>query len=123
MHDPKKARDMAEQLVGAGFSLSIDDFGTGYSSLAQLKHFPIDRLKIDQSFVRDMSDDPASRTIVKTIIGMAKALHLRTVAEGVETRAQSDDLLHLGCDEAQGYYVARPMSAQEFTARWLSRAA
>ena len=123
MHDPKKARDMAEQLVGAGFSLSIDDFGTGYSSLAQLKHFPVDRLKIDQSFVRDMSDDPASRTIVKTIIGMAKALRLRTVAEGVETRAQSEDLLYLGCDEAQGYYVARPMSAKEFAARWLSRAA
>jgi len=122
MRDPKKAREMAEALVEAGFSLSIDDFGTGYSSLAQLKHFPVDKLKIDQSFVRDMPGDPDSLTIVTTIIGMAKALRLRTIAEGVETAAHAEELLRLGCDEAQGYYFGRPMSAQALTDRWIKHA-
>lgn len=120
--DPKKAREMAEALVDAGFSLSIDDFGTGYSSLAQLKHFPVGNLKIDRSFVTDMPTDPANLTIVTAIISMAKALRVRTIAEGVETAGQAEDLLRLGCDEAQGYYYGRPMNAQELADRWINHA-
>jgi EAL domain-containing protein (putative c-di-GMP-specific phosphodiesterase class I) len=120
--DPEKSREMAEALVDAGFSLSIDDFGTGYSSLAQLKHFPVDKLKIDQSFVDDMPTDLESLTIVNAIISMTKALRVRTLAEGVETAGEAEDLLRLGCDEAQGYYYGRSMSAQELADRWINRA-
>ncbi|WP_081055174.1 EAL domain-containing protein [Burkholderia vietnamiensis] len=120
MLDPKKALEIAEALVRAGFSLSIDDFGTGYSSLAQLKYFPVDTVKIDRSFVTDMLTDPESLTIVNTIIRMAKALRVRTIAEGVETVSQAEDLHRLECDEAQGYYFGRPMKAQAFAELWIN---
>ena len=99
-----------------GVKLSIDDFGTGYSSLSYLKRFAIDRLKIDQSFVRDLAKDEDDAAIVRAIIQMARSLNLKTVAEGVEDIDILRRLRLLHCDEAQGYYIARPMPADAFAA-------
>lgn len=106
--------DRVRALKNLGVKLSIDDFGTGYSSLAYLKRFAVDKLKIDQSFVRDMMDDPNDAVIVRTIIQMAVNLNLQTVAEGVETVEQMRMLRDFHCDQAQGYFFARPMPAAEF---------
>ncbi len=102
-----------------GFAQAIDDFGTGYSSLAYLKRLPAEKLKIDQSFVRDMIEDSNDHAIVATIIGMGRNLGMKTIAEGVETQAQADALRALGCDEAQGYFYGRPIHGEEFARRWL----
>ncbi len=107
-----------QRLKSLGLKLSIDDFGTGYSSLAYLKRFAVDRLKIDQSFVRDMASDSEAASIVRAIIQMARSLNLRTVSEGVEDERLLDYLRVLRCDEAQGYYFARPMPAAELES-WL----
>jgi len=96
-----------------GVKLSIDDFGTGYSSLSYLKRFDVDKLKIDQSFIRDLSSDPEDAAIVRAIIQMAQSLNLRTIAEGVEDVAMLDHLRIFRCDEVQGYHFARPMPAEE----------
>jgi EAL domain-containing protein (putative c-di-GMP-specific phosphodiesterase class I) len=108
-----------ERLKALGLRLSIDDFGTGYSSLAYLKRFKVDKLKIDQSFVRDLISDSEDATIVRTIIQMANSLNLRTIAEGVEDPVTLDQLRRLNCDEAQGYHFARPLPAEDF-ARFVS---
>jgi EAL domain-containing protein (putative c-di-GMP-specific phosphodiesterase class I) len=96
-----------------GVRLSIDDFGTGYSSLAYLKRFPIDKLKIDQSFVRELGTERADLEIVSAVIGLAKNLHLDILAEGVETERQLSLLRSLNCTYAQGYLFSRPIPAAE----------
>jgi EAL domain-containing protein (putative c-di-GMP-specific phosphodiesterase class I) len=99
-----------------GVQLAIDDFGTGYSSLNYLHRFPIDRLKIDQSFVRDALDDPTHRAITHAIIGLGHTLGLKVVAEGVENEAVAALLRQARCDELQGYHFARPLPAGELAA-------
>lgn len=104
-----------------GIHFALDDFGTGYSSLTYLKRLPVDMLKIHQSFVRDMLDDPDDLAIVNGVIGLATAFHRQVIAEGVETIAQGVQLLSLGCELAQGYAIARPMPAaemQNWVASW-----
>lgn len=97
-----------------GVRVPIDDFGTGHSSLAYLKRFPLDVLKIDGSFVRDLTEKEDDATIVPAIIGLAHNPGLKVIAEGVETAAQLDYLRRQNCDEAQGYYFGRPVSAEKF---------
>ncbi len=109
MSDAELAVDTLERMHSIGVRISIDDFGTGHSSLAYLKRFPISRLKIDKGFVDSLLTDAKDEAITRAIIGMANNLDLRAVAEGVETRGQLDFLKTLGCDEVQGYLVARPM--------------
>jgi diguanylate cyclase len=94
--------------------VAVDDFGTGYSSLSYLRKFPIDALKIDQSFVSQISADGDDTSIVTAVISMAQGLKLRVVAEGVETLEQLAFLRARDCDEAQGYYFSRPVPAQQF---------
>ncbi|HEV3009210.1 MAG TPA: EAL domain-containing protein, partial [Burkholderiales bacterium] len=98
----------------AGMRIAIDDFGTGYSSLSYLTRFPVGSLKIDRSFVNDMSSDKGDATIVRTIIEMAYSLGYTVVAEGVETEEQATVLRLLRCEQAQGFLFARPMPAEEF---------
>jgi EAL domain-containing protein (putative c-di-GMP-specific phosphodiesterase class I) len=101
-------------LSSMGFGLSIDDFGTGYSSLSYLRRFPIDKIKIDKSFVAEMTDDNDAAAIVGTIIGLGRSLNLGVVAEGIETKPQLKQLKRLGCDEGQGYLFSRPLPVQDF---------
>ena len=110
------ARTVLPALVRAGRGLAIDDFGTGYSSLSYLKHFPVNTLKIDKSFIRDVTSDPNDAAITSAIVAMGHALDLRVVAEGVETEAQVELLRKLGCDMIQGHWVSRPMTADDFAA-------
>lgn len=111
--DPRAAILTMDQLHACGVRLAMDDFGTGYSSLSQLKRFPIYKLKIDQSFVRDLGEDANDRAIVSAIIRMAQALGLHTTAEGVETQEQMDFLHEQGCADVQGYFCGRPMPAEK----------
>ncbi|MEJ7801016.1 MAG: EAL domain-containing protein, partial [Ilumatobacter sp.] len=96
-----------------GCRLAIDDFGTGYSALSYLRRFSVDVLKIDQSFVGDIGDSPEATALVEAILGMARALGIITIAEGVENARQAQLLGDLGCDYAQGYHFGRPMPAHE----------
>lgn len=114
MHDTENTLQTVCRLKEIGVQLSIDDFGTGYSSLAYLKRFAVDKLKIDQSFVRDICNDYEDAIIVKTIIQMAKSLNLKTIAEGVENEEVLNVIEGYGCDAVQGYHFAKPMEAGEF---------
>ncbi len=107
---------LLNRLQTEGIRLSIDDFGTGYSSMAYLKRFPIDQLKIDRTFVRDIPGDGDDEAITTAIIAMAHSLGLSVVAEGVETEQQLKFLREVNCDIMQGYYFARPMPAEKMTA-------
>ncbi|MBY0573010.1 MAG: EAL domain-containing protein [Undibacterium sp.] len=114
MNDPAGAIVIMNLLDARGIKMSIDDFGTGYSSLSYLKRFKVGKLKIDQSFVRDIDTDPEDKAIVSAVISMAKSLGLQTIAEGVETEQQLSFLRERGCDEAQGYYFSKPLTPAQF---------
>ena len=116
MDNPEHAVTLLNRLKDRGIHLAMDDFGTGYSSLAYLKHFPIDVLKIDQSFVRDIGTDADDMAISRAIIAMAKNLSLTVIAEGVETVEQLDFLRQNGCDAYQGFHFNRPVPAEAMTA-------
>ncbi|WP_158223060.1 putative bifunctional diguanylate cyclase/phosphodiesterase [Halovibrio salipaludis] len=120
MDDPAMAIKLSQRLREAGFRVAIDDFGTGYSSLAYLRDLHVDTLKVDMSFVRSMLRDERDRTIVETIVAMARTLGLRTVAEGVETRDHEQALRAMGCGASQGFYYGRPCDAAAFSRQWLS---
>ena len=113
MSDPAQAIEILHQIHALGMTIAIDDFGTGYSSLAYLKRFPIDKLKIDASFVRDIATDPSDAAIVRAIIGLAHVLDLTVIAEGVETEAQMAFLIAHGCDELQGHYFSAAVPGDE----------
>jgi EAL domain-containing protein (putative c-di-GMP-specific phosphodiesterase class I) len=115
------AREALDELAALGVGIAIDDFGTGYSGLAYLKRLPIDTVKIDQSFVRDLTVDPDDKAIVTAIVAMAASLDVDVVAEGIETEQQLEELKALGCQRGQGYLLARPMPAAQ-VARLLQRA-
>ncbi len=116
MKDPEAAARTLRGLKESGVKLSVDDFGTGYSSLAYLKRFPIDSLKIDRAFIRDITTDPENAAITLAIIGLARSLKLKVVAEGVETEDQLEFLIAHACDEMQGYYFAKPVAPAEMEA-------
>jgi len=116
MDNPEAAVTMMDKLDSLGIRMSIDDFGTGYSSLSYLKRFKVYKLKIDRSFVHDITEDAEDKAIVAAIINMATSLGVRTIAEGVETAGQLAFLRLQGCNEVQGYYFSRPMPADKFEA-------
>ncbi|MGY4877990.1 EAL domain-containing protein [Vreelandella aquamarina] len=113
MYDVESAIAIMLQLVDMGVSISLDDFGTGYSSLSYLKRFPIDTLKIDKSFIAEMTTDVSSQVIINTIIVMSHSLGLKVIAEGVETEEELGMLRERGCEQAQGYLIARPLPYQQ----------
>lgn len=112
MRDAEFTDSVLHRLANLGIKLAIDDFGTGYSSLSYLRQFPIDTLKIDQSFVSRITNSPDDATIVSAVINMSKSLKLRVIAEGVETPEQRTFLLAQHCDEGQGYYFSHPITAE-----------
>jgi diguanylate cyclase (GGDEF)-like protein len=119
--DPTLIHGNIQELCGHGVGLALDDFGTGYSSLTHLRRLPIDEIKIDRSFIRDIETDPDDAVIVQSTIDLAHSLNLTVVAEGVETELVWNKLRDFGCDQAQGFYLARPMPAQALTGWLLSR--
>ncbi len=116
MHDTGAAVETMRQIKKLGVRLALDDFGTGYSSLSYLKRFPIDVLKIDQSFTFEVTSDDGAASITRAIVAMAQSLRMTTVAEGVETGEQLDFLCALGCDVIQGFHISRPLPVSQITA-------
>jgi diguanylate cyclase (GGDEF)-like protein len=112
--DSRSVADVLKELKDIGVLLALDDFGTGYSSLTHLRRFPVDALKIDQSFVSDLATDEGDAGIVTAMIGMGKSLGMQVVAEGVETQQQLEILQDRGCPQAQGYYFSRPVPSEDF---------
>ncbi|MEO0635219.1 MAG: EAL domain-containing protein [Pseudomonadota bacterium] len=118
MSDTNHAREITKELRDMGIKFAIDDFGTGYSSLSTITKLPFDVFKIDRSFINQMNDDDDAKVIVKTILAMAQSLELETLAEGVETKEQADQLGELGCYDAQGFLYAKPMRGDDLL-RWM----
>lgn len=114
MRDPQHGTGAMHSMRNAGVRIAIDDFGTGYSSLAYLKQLPVDTMKIDRLFVRDIATVPYDAAIVRAIISLAESINLRIVAEGVESVEQADLLEALGCSCMQGYYFGQPVPREEF---------
>jgi len=114
MTHPEEAISILEQISDLGIGLAIDDFGTGYSSLAYLKRLPIDKLKIDQDFIRDLPGDEEDEGITKAVIALAKSLNLKVIAEGIEAKEQKDFLVKSGCKNIQGYFYSKPVPFDEF---------
>jgi EAL domain-containing protein (putative c-di-GMP-specific phosphodiesterase class I) len=108
MLDDANTRSVLDELRTLGLKVSMDDFGTGYSSLSYLQNYPISAIKIDRSFVAKLGEQPTAKSIIRTIVALATALDMTTVAEGVETEAQMAELRLLGCAAAQGYFIGRP---------------
>src|SRR6201990_1842012 len=113
MRNVARAIKVLDEIQSRGIRIAIDDFGTGYSSMSLMKQFPIDAIKIDRSFVRDLPDDSEDQAIAQAIISMGKALGMTVVAEGVETAEQHAFLRHHGCDEMQGYLFSRPVPPRQ----------
>ena len=113
LENPEKMLETLNNLKNFGVSLTVDDFGTGYSNLSYLKNFPVKRLKIDRSFIKDLPDDVDDKTIVQSITSMANSLKMRVVAEGAETIGQLAFLEDIHCDEVQGYLLSKPLSEAE----------
>jgi len=120
MHDPEDVISSLHELSGFGMKLAIDDFGTGYSSLAYLKRFPVNTLKIDRAFITDISNDNDDAAIVEAVLGLGKHFNMKVVAEGVEDEEQLNFLKSQGCDIAQGYYISKPLSSEQYQL-WLER--
>ena len=114
MTNPEAAIKSLKKLSALNIELAIDDFGTGYSSLSYLKKLPINKLKIDQSFVKGLPHDDEDAGIAKAVIALANSLKLRLIAEGVETEEQKEFLIQNGCDNIQGYFYSKPVPAEEF---------
>jgi EAL domain-containing protein (putative c-di-GMP-specific phosphodiesterase class I) len=123
MADVGRSTLVLDDIGRLGVHVAVDDFGTGYSSLSYLKRFPVDTLKVDRSFVEHLGDDPQSTAIVSAVVSMAHALDMEAIGEGVETEAQADALATLGCDAAQGFHLAPPLSPEDATAFLLERRA
>ncbi len=119
MRQPQFVIKQLEVIKEMGINLSLDDFGTGFSSLSYLRYFPLDRLKIDQSFVRGLSTDLVNEAIIEAVIVLGKSLKIKTIAEGVETKQELDFLRKLACDEIQGYYFSKPLPSDEFI-KWFT---
>ncbi|MES9967275.1 MAG: EAL domain-containing protein, partial [Sedimenticola sp.] len=116
MEDPDTTIHILEQLQRLGARASIDDFGTGYSSLSHLKQLPVCKLKIDRSFITNLTSDPEDLTIVQVVVGLAKNMGIKVIAEGVETADQLELLKQMECDYVQGYYFAKPLPSDEMQA-------
>jgi EAL domain-containing protein (putative c-di-GMP-specific phosphodiesterase class I) len=117
MNDPDRIVDLLNRFHDAGFRLAIDDFGTGYSSLSRLRYMPVEILKIDRTFVREVHSDPQSASMVSAIIALASNLGMESLAEGIETEAEWRFLADRGCPLGQGYFFSRPVPPEEILAR------
>lgn len=118
MNQTEEIINILHELSEMGIKLSIDDFGTGYSSLAYLRRLPVDKLKIDQAFIKDMEIDDSALSLVEAVIRLGHSFNLNVIAEGVETKEQLTRLLTLNCDQAQGFFIKRPENAEDIT-RWI----
>ncbi|MCY1427709.1 putative signaling protein [compost metagenome] len=119
MSQKAEALPILQALKELGLQLAIDDFGTGYSSLSYLKRLPIDILKIDQSFIAGLPDDPEDAAITRAIIALGRSMQLTVIAEGVETKSQERILAFEGCQQIQGYVLSKPLPAAEFASKFL----
>ncbi len=115
VNDAAAVKDVLQELKAAGVRIALDDFGTGFSSLSHLRDFPIDKVKIDKSFVQSMTTKQDARLIVQAIIGMAKSLNLEVIAEGVESEQQRTLLFQMGCPDAQGFLFSPALNISQLT--------